>query len=87
MSNPLSYLKVELRDNDYTKWTATFTGPEDTSYKGGLFKLNIDFPFEYPKKPPQICFVTPIYHLNINPRAPRDQDSLHLGFADISSLL
>ncbi len=87
LSNPQSGVKVEIRENDDTKWTATLIGPEDTSYKGGLFRLNINFTNKYPYEAPQVNFVTPIYHLNVNPRAPKDTNSLPLGFADISTLL
>ena len=46
---------------------ALFNGrPRDTSYSGGFFDLKIKFPLDYPKRPPYIKFITPIYHLNVN---------------------
>ena len=47
-------------------WRIIMEGPEDTPYEGGIFELFIEFINEYPSKPPNIRFITPIYHCNIN---------------------
>ena len=36
--------------------------------KEEYFFLNVHFPDNYPKEPPEVCFITPIYHLNVNPK-------------------
>ena len=53
--------------NDYLyEWRCTMIGPQDSLYDKGLFYLKIKFPNDYPNNPPQIYFITPIYHLNVN---------------------
>jgi len=48
------------------KWKAIILGPPETPYEGGSFELEINFPKDYPFRPPHCKFVTKIYHPNIN---------------------
>ena len=40
-------------------------GKEGTDWEGGVFKLELHFPEEYPSKPPKCKFVPPLYHPNV----------------------
>ena len=58
-------IKIPEQNNIF-EWEVMVIGPKNTSYKGGLFYLSIKFPFDYPEHGPEICFKTPIYHINVN---------------------
>lgn len=45
---------------------AVIIGADDTPYAKGSFKLRVTVPQRYPFEPPKVCFVTPIYHPNID---------------------
>jgi ubiquitin-conjugating enzyme E2 D/E len=68
-NNPLKNIgcTVGMVDNDIYTWKCTLSGPNDTPYKGGIFKLFIKFDKTFPVKGPEVIFDTPIYHMNINP--------------------
>ena len=46
----------------------TIKGPKGTAYAGGLFKLEMKFPVQYPKQPPFVRLHTPIWHPNFWPK-------------------
>ena len=73
-SDPISNIGVTIglpNEDNIFEWQCSLLGPKDTSYSGGLFFLRVNFPEDYPEKPPEVCFKTPIYHVNINPHKPK----------------
>jgi len=52
-------------DNSYL-WKVIMQGPAGTPYEKGHWIISYTFPQDYPFKPPQVRFLIPIYHCNIN---------------------
>lgn len=61
--------------DNFFVWDAMISGPEDSLWEGGslgclllrlggMFKLYIRFPEDYPSSPPSVRFTTPIFHPN-----------------------
>lgn len=64
--NPVEGFSAGLiDDNDIYQWEVLIIGPPDTLYEGGFFKAHLQFPKEYPLRPPRMKFITEIWHPNI----------------------
>ena len=87
--NPFSGIGIPLGipdpENIYI-WRITLLAPKDTSYRGGLFFLKILFPEDFPQHAPEVCFKTPIYHVNVNPKKSYFKGAESLGHVCISTL-
>lgn len=46
-------------------WNAVIFGPEDTPFEDGTFKLVLKFEEAYPTKPPQVKFISKMFHPNV----------------------
>ncbi|KAG0180907.1 Ubiquitin-conjugating enzyme E2 2, partial [Apophysomyces sp. BC1034] len=46
-------------------WNAVIFGPADTPFEDGTFKLVLQFDETYPNKPPQVKFVSKMFHPNV----------------------
>jgi ubiquitin-conjugating enzyme E2 A len=53
------------QENNIMCWEAVIFGPEETQWEGGSFKLILEFSEEYPNKPPNVKFITNIFHPNV----------------------
>lgn len=64
----------------------TIKGPKGTAYSGGLFKLEMRFPSQYPKQPPFVRLHTPIWHPNFwdKPGQYKGQRNICLALVDPS---
>lgn len=48
-----------------TRFVALLAGPRDSPYEGGVFRLQVAVPPQYPLEPPSIRFETRIFHPNV----------------------
>ena len=65
-NNPLSWIRASEDDFDIRKWKVTIKGPEGTPYESGYFNCKLSFPNTYPLEPPDITFITKIFHVNFH---------------------
>ncbi len=66
IKNPPPNIEAAPQAENLFLWEVIITGPVDTPYEGGKFKLEVIFPQEYPFHPPKVKFITKIFHPNIN---------------------
>ncbi|XP_061097031.1 uncharacterized protein LOC133127919 [Conger conger] len=64
--DPHPYCTVFPSESDFSFWKILMSGPPDTPYEKGNFELYCQFGADYPVKPPQVRFLTPIHHCNVN---------------------
>lgn len=66
INTPICNSTVVLeKEDDIRTWIIILQGPADTPYSEGSFKLKFVFPDNYPFKPPEVKFLTTIYHPNV----------------------
>jgi len=49
---------IDVDEEDVTKMKAIIVGPDDTAYEGAFMYFNLDFPHDYPFKPPKVTHLT-----------------------------
>lgn len=64
--NPPQGITASPIENDLYNWNATVQGYPNTPYEGGIFKVIIRLPQEYPHKAPDVCFNPPVYHPSVD---------------------
>jgi ubiquitin-conjugating enzyme E2 A len=57
---------VSIEADNILKWSAALFGPEGSTWDGGVFRLSIVFPDNYPYAAPDVRFLAPIpFHPNV----------------------
>ncbi|GAV08802.1 hypothetical protein RvY_18443-2 [Ramazzottius varieornatus] len=60
-----TFREIKADESNILQWQGLLV-PEAAPYNKGAFRIEINFPAEYPFKPPKINFRTKIYHPNID---------------------
>jgi ubiquitin-protein ligase len=65
INEPNIYYSIKPNENNFLKWEILLFGPPDTIFEGGIFNCSLEFPKQYPNKPPIFKFDTNLFHPNI----------------------
>lgn len=65
-SEPVPGITAVPHSDNLRYFDVTLDGPIDTPYEGGVFKLELFLPQDYPMEAPRLRFLTRIYHPNID---------------------
>ncbi|XP_064606478.1 ubiquitin-conjugating enzyme E2 N-like [Liolophura sinensis] len=66
MQEPVPGIQALPDEKNARYFHVNVSGPADSPYEGGVFKLELFLPEEYPMSAPRVRFMTKIYHPNID---------------------
>ena len=61
-----SGIELIIDDKNKQNVICTLFGPQYSDYESGIFKLSANFPDKYTFVPPNITFITKVYHPNVS---------------------
>jgi len=66
MAEPVPGISAVPDEANARYFHVVVAGPEGSPFEGGVFKLELFLPEEYPMSAPKVRFITKIYHPNID---------------------
>ena len=66
MQEPLPGISAVPDEQNARYFHVVIAGPEGSPFEGGVFKLELFLPEDYPMSAPKVRFITKIYHPNID---------------------
>eukprot|EP00794_Sanderia_malayensis_P018869 gene18869-20769_t len=66
MTSSLKTISAFPNGDNLFQWNATIQGCPETPYEGIVYKLSLEFPARYPIDPPNVKFISPCFHPNID---------------------
>ncbi|KEF63504.1 uncharacterized protein A1O9_01482 [Exophiala aquamarina CBS 119918] len=65
-AHPHPSYDVYVSETNIGFWKVVLEGPNHSAYASGVFVMYLAMEDEYPRRPPQGRFVTPVFHPNVN---------------------
>jgi ubiquitin-conjugating enzyme E2 H len=62
----MSDYTVKMDEDSLTAFHVLFPGPKESLYEGGVWKIRVEIPPNYPYKSPSIGFANRIFHPNVD---------------------
>ncbi|KAJ3142647.1 Ubiquitin-conjugating enzyme 13 [Physocladia obscura] len=66
LAEPAPGISAIPHEDNLRYFDVIISGPDQSPFEGGSFKLELFLPEEYPMAPPKVRFLTKIYHPNID---------------------
>ena len=67
-NSPREGVQVSVEEEDrLDQLSGAIMGPPNSPYDGGVFQVKINIPVDFPYSPPEIRFLTKIFHPNVDP--------------------
>eukprot|EP00771_Trimastix_marina_P003821 gnl/Trimastix_PCT/528.p1 GENE.gnl/Trimastix_PCT/528~~gnl/Trimastix_PCT/528.p1 ORF type:complete len:150 (+),score=24.41 gnl/Trimastix_PCT/528:44-493(+) len=65
-AEPVEGITAHPHEENLRYFDVLIAGPAQSPYEGGIFRIELFLPGEYPMAPPKVRFLTKIYHPNID---------------------
>mmetsp|Transcript_43910 Transcript_43910/g.61709 ORF Transcript_43910/g.61709 Transcript_43910/m.61709 type:complete len:155 (+) Transcript_43910:85-549(+) len=66
IQEPAPGISAKPHEENLRYFDVAIAGPQSSPYEGGIFKLELFLPAEYPMVPPKVRFLTKLYHPNVD---------------------
>ncbi|KAI8060836.1 putative ubiquitin-conjugating enzyme E2 [Gongronella butleri] len=66
LADPAPGINATPHDDNLRYFDVVIAGPSQSPFEGGVFRLELFLPEEYPMAAPKVRFLTKIYHPNID---------------------
>ncbi|EDW51758.1 ubiquitin-conjugating enzyme E2 N [Drosophila sechellia] len=66
LEDPVPGISATPDESNARYFHVRVAGPKDSPFEGGIFKLELFLPEDYPMKAPKVRFLTKIFHPNID---------------------